>query len=77
MVAATRSSRSLAKIRRSINLSTAGFLIPMTFGAPWVVDPVASCKTAFGAFTCFYVVCLVVTWFFYRRSSAEMAKAGV
>jgi NNP family nitrate/nitrite transporter-like MFS transporter len=54
-----------------------GFLIPMTFGAPWVTDPVASCKTAFGIFTVFYVVCLGVTWFFYRRSSAEMAKAGV
>ena len=49
----------------------------MTFGAPWVTDPVASCKTAFAIFTVFYVVCLAVTWFVYRRPAAEMAKAGV
>lgn len=54
-----------------------GFLIPITFGSPWVNDPVEACKTAFIAFTVFYVVCFAVTWFVYRRPGATMAKAGV
>ena len=35
------------------------------------------CKTAFLVFTVFYVVCLAVTWYVYRRPAATMAKAGV
>jgi NNP family nitrate/nitrite transporter-like MFS transporter len=54
-----------------------GFLIPITFGAPWVSDPVQAVKTAFAIFAGFYVVCLAVTWFFYLRGSAQMAKAKV
>ena len=54
-----------------------GFLIPMTFGAPWIADPVASVKTAFGIFTAFYVVCLAVTWFVYLRPKAEIAKVHI
>ena len=54
-----------------------GFLIPITFGSPWVNDPVEACKTAFIVFTAFYVVCFAVTWYFYRRPAATMAKAGV
>lgn len=54
-----------------------GFLIPMTFGAPWVADPVAAVKSAFLIFTGFYAVCLAVTWLVYVRKSSVMGKAGV
>ena len=54
-----------------------GFLIPITFGSPWVSDPVAAVKTAFVVFTVFYVVCGAVTWAFYLRPRSEMAKANV
>ncbi len=54
-----------------------GFLIPITFGSPWVNDPVEACKTAFILFAAYYVVCSAVTWFVYRRSGATMAKANV
>lgn len=54
-----------------------GFLIPMTFGAPWVDDPVAAVKAAFIAFTLVYVVCLLVTWGVYRRPGSEFAEAHV
>jgi NNP family nitrate/nitrite transporter-like MFS transporter len=54
-----------------------GFLIPITFGSPWVNDPVEACKVAFIVFTAYYVVCSAVTWYAYRRPGATMAKAGV
>lgn len=54
-----------------------GFLIPITFSAPWVADPVDACKGAFLAFTVFYVVCLAVTWAFYLRPKSVMTKVGV
>ncbi|MBC7631116.1 MFS transporter [Aeromicrobium sp.] len=54
-----------------------GFLIPITFSAPWVADPVDAVKSAFVVFTIFYVVCLAVTWLFYLRPKSIMAKAGV
>jgi nitrate/nitrite transporter NarK len=54
-----------------------GFLIPITFSAPWVADPVDACKGAFLAFTIFYVACLTVTWAFYLRPRSLMAKVGV
>ena len=54
-----------------------GFLIPITFSSPWVDDPVAATRTAFVIFTCFYVVCLAVTWAVYLRPRAAMAKARV
>ena len=54
-----------------------GFLIPITFSAPWIDDPVDAVKSAFIVFTIFYVACLAVTWVFYMRPQSEMAKAGV
>ncbi|WP_311210221.1 MULTISPECIES: MFS transporter [unclassified Aeromicrobium] len=54
-----------------------GFLIPMTFGAPWITDPVSAVKTAFALFAAFYVVCLVVTWAVYLRPRSAMARAKV
>jgi nitrate/nitrite transporter NarK len=54
-----------------------GFLIPITFGSPWVTDPVAACKTAFLIFTAFYVICLGVTYAVYVSKRTAMGKAGV
>ena len=51
--------------------------LAITFGAPWVDDPVSAVKSAFVVFAGFYVVCLAVTWFHYLRPSAPMAKARV
>ncbi len=60
-----------------------GFLIPLTFGAPWVDKPLDAVQGAFVAFTCFYVVCAAVTWFVYLRRSflrervPSLAGAGI
>jgi len=54
-----------------------GFLIPITFGSPWVTDPVANCKTAFLIFTAFYAVCLAVTYLAYGSRRSVMGRAGV
>lgn len=55
-----------------------GFLIPMTFGAPWVADPLTATKVAFVVFTCFYVLCAVVTWAVYlRRSDGSKGYGGI
>nr|WP_179503928.1 MFS transporter [Nocardioides daedukensis] len=79
---ATKQSSAVIGIAGSIG-AIGGFLIPMTFGAPWVEDPVAAVKGAFLVFTCFYGVCLTVTWFFYTRRSflagrvPSLAGAGI
>ena len=60
-----------------------GFLIPLTFGAPWVDRPLDAVRGAFVAFTAFYVVCAAVTWFVYLRRSflrgrvPSLAGAGI
>ena len=54
-----------------------GFLIPITFGSPWVDDPVSAVKSAFAIFSVFYLVCLAVTWVFYLRPQSQMAIAKV
>ena len=72
----TREASAVLGIAGAIG-ALGGFLIPITFGSPWVEDPVSAVKVAFGVFTGFYVVCLAVTWGVYRRAGAEMAKAGV
>ena len=54
-----------------------GFLIPITFGAPWVTDPVGATKSAFTVFAGFYVVCLAVTWAVYLRRGAALSKVHV
>jgi NNP family nitrate/nitrite transporter-like MFS transporter len=52
-----------------------GFIIPITFGSPWITDPLDATKTAFIIFTVFYMVCALVTWAVYLRRPAE-AKAA-
>jgi MFS transporter, NNP family, nitrate/nitrite transporter len=57
-----------------------GFLIPIAFSSPWVDDPLTATKGAFVAFTCFYVLCAVVTFAVYLRRPAratKLAMAGV
>jgi nitrate/nitrite transporter NarK len=54
-----------------------GFLIPITFGSPWIDDPVDAVQNAFVIFTVFYVACVAVTWFFYLRPKSEMAQEHV
>ncbi|MGH8881121.1 MAG: MFS transporter, partial [Stackebrandtia sp.] len=73
---ATKESSAVIGIAGAIG-ALGGFLIPITFGSPWVDDPVEAVKSAFVVFTAFYVACLAVTWYVYRRPAAEMAKAGV
>ena len=66
MVKATKESSAVIGIAGAIG-ALGGFLIPMTFGAPWIEDPVSAVKVAFAVFTGFYVVCLATTWFVYVR----------
>jgi NNP family nitrate/nitrite transporter-like MFS transporter len=57
-----------------------GFLIPIAFSSPWVDDPMSATKGAFTVFTCFYVVCAVVTYVVYLRRTASvtsLARAGI
>lgn len=54
-----------------------GFLIPITFGSPWIHDPVANCKSAFLIFAAFYAICLVVTYVVYVSKRSSMGRAGV
>jgi NNP family nitrate/nitrite transporter-like MFS transporter len=58
-----------------------GFLIPITFGSPWITDPLAATKTAFLVFAGFYLVCAGVTFWVYLRkphpAKAQVSYAGV
>jgi NNP family nitrate/nitrite transporter-like MFS transporter len=76
LVRATREASAVLGIVGAIG-AVGGFLIPMTFGAPWVEDPVAAVRSAFAVFAGFYVVCLVVTWAVYLRPGSAMARARV
>ena len=72
----TKESSAVIGIAGAIG-ALGGFLIPITFGSPWVTDPVEACKVAFMIFTGFYAVCLAVTYAFYIRKTSVMAKANV
>lgn len=73
---ATKEASAVLGIAGAIG-ALGGFLIPITFGAPWVDDPVQAVKSAFVVFTAFYLVCVAVTWAFYLRPRSEMAKEHV
>jgi NNP family nitrate/nitrite transporter-like MFS transporter len=70
LLAATRESSALIGIAGAVG-AIGGFLIPMTFGAPWIEDPASAVVTAFWVFTGFYLVCLATTWWVYARRGAE------
>jgi nitrate/nitrite transporter NarK len=78
----TKESSAVIGIAGAIG-ALGGFLIPITFNAPWVDNPVAAVKSGFAIFTVFYVVCLAVTWFVYTRKTflaqrvPSLAEAGI
>jgi NNP family nitrate/nitrite transporter-like MFS transporter len=74
MTTATKESSAVIGIAGAIG-ALGGFLIPMTFGAPWIDDPVDSVQTAFVVFTAFYALCLATTWFFYTRRVTFAGRA--
>jgi nitrate/nitrite transporter NarK len=74
LLKATKESSAVIGIAGAIG-AIGGFLIPITFGSPWVTDPVEAVKTAFVIFTVFYGICLATTWWFYTRKSFAMANA--
>lgn len=63
---ATRHSSAVIAIAGALG-ALGGFLINLTFGAPWVADPIAAVKSAFVIFAAYYVFCLVLCWFEYTR----------
>jgi NNP family nitrate/nitrite transporter-like MFS transporter len=70
---ATKESSTVIGIAGAVG-ALGGFLIPMTFGAPWIEDPVEAVQGAFLAFTAFYAACVAVTWFCYLRRSFLVAR---
>jgi nitrate/nitrite transporter NarK len=73
---ATKEASAVLGIAGAIG-ALGGFLIPITFGSPWVDDPVQAVKSAFVIFTVFYLICVAVTWAFYLRPKSEMAQEHV
>ena len=70
LAAATKQSSAALGVIGAVG-AIGGFLIPIAFGSPWVDDPLSATKGAFVVFTCFYVVCAVVTYAVYLRRPAE------
>jgi MFS transporter, NNP family, nitrate/nitrite transporter len=66
LTGATREASAVIGIAGAIG-AIGGFLIPVTFGAPWVDDPIGAVKTAFAVFAGFYLICLFVTWSVFLR----------
>jgi MFS transporter, NNP family, nitrate/nitrite transporter len=54
-----------------------GFLIPIAFSSPWVDDPMSATKGAFVVFTCFYVLCALVTYVVYLRKPSRGRTTGL
>jgi NNP family nitrate/nitrite transporter-like MFS transporter len=74
LLKATKESSAVIGIAGAIG-ALGGFLIPITFGSPWVDDPVEAVKSAFVIFTVFYGICLATTWYFYTRKVFLVARA--
>jgi MFS transporter, NNP family, nitrate/nitrite transporter len=74
MLTATKRASAAVGIIGAVG-AIGGFLIPITFGSPWITDPLEATKTAFMVFTGFYVVCAMVTWAVYLRRPAEARAA--
>ena len=77
--AATKQSSAAIGVIGAVG-ALGGFLIPLAFSSPWVDDPLSATKGAFVVFTCFYVVCAVVTYAVYLRrtvSATSLARAGI
>ncbi len=80
LLAGTKKSSAAVGIIGAVG-AIGGFLIPITFGSPWVTDPLSATKTAFLVFAGFYVICASVTFWFYLRkphpAKAHLSYAGV
>jgi NNP family nitrate/nitrite transporter-like MFS transporter len=74
MLTATKRASAAVGIIGAVG-AIGGFLIPITFGSPWITDPLEATKTAFMVFTAFYVVCALVTYGIYLRRPAEARAA--
>jgi NNP family nitrate/nitrite transporter-like MFS transporter len=79
---ATALARSTKEASAVIGIASAvgaigGFLIPLSFGAPWIDDPVEAVQTSFAVFTVFYAVCLATTWVVYVRKAGVAKVAGL
>ncbi|CAM3350681.1 nitrate/nitrite transporter [Nocardioides dubius] len=69
----TRNASAVIGIAGAVG-AMGGFLIPMSFGAPWVDDPASAIRGAFAVFGGYYVVCLAITWFVYTRRSFLVSR---
>ncbi|MCA1981698.1 MAG: MFS transporter [Nocardioides sp.] len=80
LVAAGKQSSAALGIIGAVG-ALGGFLIPVSFNSPWVTTPLAATKSAFVAFTVFYVICAVVCAAVYlrprRASSTSLATARI
>ncbi len=76
MITSTREASTVLGIVGAIG-AIGGFLVPITFGSPWITDPVEAVRAAFAVFTVFYLLCLAVTWVVYLRPGTPMARAKV
>ncbi|GAA4363355.1 MFS transporter [Nocardioides caricicola] len=77
--AATKQSSAALGVIGAVG-AMGGFLIPLAFSSPWVDDPLSATKGAFVVFTCFYVVCALVTVAVYLRRpsrATKLAMAGI
>jgi NNP family nitrate/nitrite transporter-like MFS transporter len=76
LVAATKQSSAALGVIGAVG-ALGGFLIPIAFSSPWVDDPLSATKGAFVLFTCFYVVCALVTFAVYLRTPAKATKLAL
>lgn len=73
---ATKEASAVIGIASAVG-AMGGFLIPLSFGAPWIDNPVDAVKTSFALFTVFYAVCLATTWTVYVRKAGVAKVAGL
>ncbi len=73
---ATKEASAVIGIASAVG-ALGGFLIPLSFGAPWIENPVDAVQTSFAVFTGFYVVCLAITWAVYVRKAGVAKVAGL
>jgi NNP family nitrate/nitrite transporter-like MFS transporter len=74
ILAATKRSSAAVGMIGAVG-AIGGFLIPITFGSPWITDPLDATRTAFLIFAVFYVACAIVTWTVYLRRPPEARAA--
>jgi NNP family nitrate/nitrite transporter-like MFS transporter len=76
VVAATKQASAALGVIGAMG-ALGGFLIPIAFSSPWVDDPLSATQGAFVVFTCFYVLCALVTYAVYLRAPAKQTRLAV